>query len=167
MKGGELVNYVLIFIAIFSEEVVFSLTNIMTYKKKRVIASLLRFIGKVIFFVVITNILQENSLYVVLTASIASAIGRYASFSIDKLMTKDSSFLIMMTYNGDKKDLQHSIDKLRKMCYDVFSYYTYHQDGVSSLSLKVVTKTRKESRVVKSVMPDGVKFNVIELKEYY
>ena len=72
----------------------------------------------------------------------------------------------MVHYKGDKKYLQSFLDKLRDMGYDVFSFKIYHKDGESSLSVKIISRDRQSSRIIKSLAPEGVRISSIELKEY-
>jgi len=153
------------FLAKVTDDILFSLGNIQTYKGERVKASLTRVANMFVFFLVVAKIPKDN-IYMVLLVAVASGIGRYISFIIDDIVTKDSDWLMLLSYKGNKTDLQPAIDKLRDMNIDVFSFKTYHKDGVSSLSLKVVSNDKETTKIVKDIMPNGVKFNVIELKEY-
>lgn len=154
------------FVGKFIDDVLFAFTNILTYKENKIGASIVRMANTFVFFFVVSKMLSSNNITTILIISIASGLGRYLSFYVDKLLTKDSNWLLIVNYKGDKKDLQPSIDELRNMNIDVFSFKTYHEDDNSSLSLKILSHDRQTTKIVKGLLPSGVNINVVELKEY-
>jgi len=156
----------LAFVGKMIDELLTSFSMILTGKNKQLPSAIVKFFSTLIFFSIITKILQTNSMITILLVALGGFIGKLLSYKLDKLLVKSSVWLLIITYKGKKEDLQPSIDKLREMQIDVFSYKTYHNNGESSLSVKVISKDRKTSKIVKSVMPDGVNINMIELKDY-
>jgi uncharacterized protein YebE (UPF0316 family) len=157
----------IIFFGKVLDDLLFAMVNIFTYKGEKLKASITRALNTLVFFMVIAKVITDLSLEGVLLVTLASFIGRYLSFKLDAMLTKDEYYLFFITYKGNKKDLQAAIDELRDMRIDVFSFKTYHGFDSSSLSLKIVSKDRQTSRIIKEVMPRDVEIKAVPIKAYY
>ena len=157
---------ILAFVGKMIDELLTLFSAILTIKNRQLPSAIVKFFSTLIFFTIVSKILASDSMINILLVALGGFTGKILSYKLDKLLVISSVWLLIITYKGDKKDLQPSIDELRKMQIDVFSYKTYHDNGQSSLSVKVISKDRKTSRIVKSIMPDGVNINMIELKDY-
>lgn len=156
----------LAFVGKLIDELLTSFSHILTIKNKQLPSAIVKFFSTLIFFTVITKILQSDSMINILLVALGAFVGKMLSYKLDKLFVKSSVWLLIVTYKGDKKDLQSCINQLRKMEIDVFSYKTYYDDNESSLSVKIISKDRKTSKIVKNLMPNGVNMHMIELKDY-
>lgn len=157
----------IIFFGKVLDDLLFALVNIFTYKGEKFKASLVRSLNTLVFFTVVAKVITDLSFEGIMLVSLASFIGRYLSFKMDKLLTKDEYYLFFINYKGNKKDLQAAIDELRDMQIDVFSFKTYHNHNSSSLSLKIVSKDKQTSRIIKEVMPSNVEIKAVPIKAYY
>lgn len=157
----------IIFFGKVLDDLLFALVNIFTYKGEKFKASLIRGLNTLVFFTVIAKVITDLSIEGVVVVTVASFIGRYLSFKLDGLLTKDEYYLFFINYKGNKKDLQAAIDELRDMQIDVFSFKTYHGFDSSSLSLKIVSKDKQTSRIIKQVMPRNVEIKAVPIKAYY
>ena len=156
----------LAFVGKMIDELLTSFSMILTGKNRQLPSAIVKFFSTFIFFSIITKILETDSMMTIFLVASGGFVGKLLSYKLDKLLVKSSVWLLIVTYKGKKEDLQSGIDELREMQIDVFSYITYHNNGESSLSVKIISKDRKTSRIVKSVMPEGVNINMIELKDY-
>lgn len=156
---------VLTFFGKMLDDLLFSFTGILTYKNKKVAASIVRGMNTFIFFYIVAEVLNDSNLQSILIISIASSIGRYLGFTIDKLLVKDTPFHAKISYKGDKKDLQPMINKLRDLEYDVHTSETFYEDKVSSLGVEILSETRKDSALIESLVPDEAHVSFWEVKK--
>src|SRR6056297_1650399 len=156
----------IIFFAKMMDELLFSFSQILTNKNKRLYSSIVRGLNTLVFFGIVAQVIVNMTTVNLIAVVMGAILGRYLSYYMDKWFVKSSTWLIMVHYKGDKKYLQSFLDKLRDMGYDVFSFKTYHKDGESSLSVKIISRDRQSSRIIKSLAPEGVRISSIELKEY-
>ncbi|MCF8001683.1 MAG: hypothetical protein K9K76_07505 [Halanaerobiales bacterium] len=159
-------SYLFMFFARLVNDVLFSLGNIQTYKGEKIKASLIRTIDIFIFFLVVSKI-PKDDLFIVGIVAIASGFGKYFSFGVDEIMTKDDTFLTLVKYKGEKGALQFAIDELRRKNITVFSVNAhYNNEGGETLMLFILNKNKETSRLVKKLMPKSANIISSEAKEY-
>lgn len=159
-------SYLFMFIAKVTDDILFSWGNIQTYKGERIKSALVRVANMMVFFTVVANIPKDDN-YVILLVAIASGVGRYLSFKVDDVMTKDDTYLTVVKYKGDKNALQYAIDELRLNDITVFSVdANYNNQGGKTLMLFIVNKNKKTSKMVKELMPNNATIISSEAKEY-
>lgn len=138
--------------------------GILTYKKKKIAASIIRGLNTFIFLFVIAEILKNPTLEGILIISFASTIGRYLGFVADKFLIKDAPFYVRVSYKGNKEKLQPMIDQLRDLEYDVHTFETFYKDQSSSLGMEILSETRKDSVLIESLAPDKAHVSFWEVK---
>lgn len=148
------------------DDVLFALVNIQTFKGNRKSASIIRVMNMFVFFSVVSKV-QSDNLPMIGVIGLASGVGRYLSFLIDDLLTKDKEWHVNVHFKEDKEKLQPAIDKLREAGIDVLSKKTHHSDSSSSLSLEIVSDSKETSKLIREKLPDSAKIGFLEMKEYY
>lgn len=157
-----------IFFAKLIDSLIVSFSQILTYKNKKYLASIFTALNIAIFFSIISKFMEVNNTQSLIIISVAGALGKYLSMVLDDKLTKDSVWLVLVTYKGDKMELQYAIDELRLQDVDVYSYSTnYDNKGGNSLSLKIMSKDRQTTKLIRELMPDKTSISVVQLKEYY
>ena len=159
-------SYLFMFVARIFNDILFSLGNIQTYKGDKIKAAIIRSFDIFVFFLVVSKIPSDDIFLIVLVA-IASGFGKYLSFAVDDVMTKDDTFLTVVKYKGNKQQLQYAIDELRLNDITVFSVNAYYNnEGGKTLMLFIVNKNKETSKMVKNLMPKGATIISSEAKEY-
>ena len=73
-------GYVLLSLVKVLDNVILTAKSIATYKEKRLFSSILVIISQLIFYLVINEVINDNTILAILVVSISSGIGNYIAF---------------------------------------------------------------------------------------
>jgi len=159
-------SYLFMFIANVTDDILFSLGNIQTYKGERVKSALVRVANRMVFFFVVANIPKDNN-YVILLIAIASGVGRYISFVVDDVMTKDERWLTIVKYPFAINGIKYAIDQLKLADIPVFSVKTGNTDiEGNGVLLFIINDSKKSSKIIEDAMPNGAIISSIPPNKY-
>ena len=108
------------------DNIVLTAKSISTYKEQKIISSVLVIISQLIFYLIIKEVINDNSLLAIIIVSISSGIGNYIAFIINNKFKKDDTWTNIITSN-DKDMLVNLCTMLRDYHVKYLLYYTYNR----------------------------------------
>lgn len=125
--------------------------TILTQKNKALAASILVVISQIIFYFVIKQVVSDDNIVSILIVSIASGIGSYLAFYINKKFSKETVFINIITSN-DRSAMKALGDYVRTEGIRIVTFNAYSDDLERTLTALVFANTKEQSIKIDNYM---------------
>ena len=129
------------------DNIIMTIKSISTYKGQKILSSILVIISQLIFYLVIQQVVNDNTLIAIIVVSISSGIGNYVGFLINDKFKKDDTWTNILT-TSDKEDITKLCTILKKKKIKYLLFNTFNRQFEESLTIMVFAKTREESKLI-------------------
>ncbi len=157
-----MIEYILLAIVKIGDNIVQTAKSISTYKEQKILSSILTIISQLMFYLIISRVIEDNTLLAIIVVSISSGIGNYLAFEINSRFKKDDKWWIYVTTS--------EIDVMKELCeYLVLNNIKYgalngfNRRGDNSIHVVIFSKTKEESRLVRAFLDSSDKKYLIEI----
>ena len=140
----NIINYILLAIIKVIDNIIITEKTILTQKNKAVLASALVVISQFMFYFLIKQVVEDNSVLSIFIVSIASGIGSYIAFYINKKVSRDTVFINIITSN-DRKNMKALGDYMRSENIKIVTFEAYSDNIERTLSAMVFANTKEQS----------------------
>lgn len=146
-----MIEYILLVIIKIFDNVILTAKSIATYKEQKIISSILVVIAQLIFYLVIDQVISDNTLMAVLIVSVSSGIGNYLAFAINNRFKKAAKWTFVIT-SSNKEELKTLCDYLveHKIKYIVCNGYNRRWD--ETVNVMAFSKSKEESRLIEGFL---------------
>ena len=128
--------------------------SIATYKEKRILSSILVIISQLIFYMVISKIISDNSILAIVIVSVSSGIGNLVAFAVNDELKKDAKWLFYMT-SSNKNDVENLCSYLAENHIRYMANAGYTIKGEDTINIIAFSKTKEESRQIEKYIENG------------
>lgn len=118
--------------------------TILTQKNKAIAASLLVIISQFMFYFIIKEVVADSNLLSIVVVSIASGIGSYIAFYMNKKLSKDMVYINIITSN-DRRKMKAFGDYMRSENIKIVTFEAYNDDIEKTLTALVFANTKDQS----------------------
>lgn len=136
----------LILIKVF-DNILMTIKSIATYKGQKLLSSILVVISQLLFYLVIQQVVNDNTLLAIIVVSVSSGIGNYIGFLINDRFKKDDTWTNILSTN-EKEDATKLCTILKKKKIKYLLFNTFNRQFEESLTIMVFAKTREESKLI-------------------
>lgn len=140
-------TYLFLIFAKILDNIVLTAKNIATYKGKRLLSSILVIISQLIFYLIIQQVVNDNTWLTICLVSISSGIGTYCGFLINDKFKRDDVWQNVVTSN-DAEMLIALCTMLREHKVKYLLYNTLNRHFEQSYTITAFTKTKAESKLI-------------------
>ena len=146
MKGEVLILYYYIALAAVKiiDNIILTEKTILTQKNKAIGASILVVISQFVFYILIKEVVEDNNIVSILIVSLASGIGSYIAFYMNKKLSKDMVYINIITSN-DKSKMKLFGDYMRTENIKIVTFDAYNDDRENTLTALVFANTKEQS----------------------
>ncbi len=146
-----MIGYIFLALIKIVDNVVLTFKSISTYKEQKIISSILVVISQLIFYLVIDQVIEDNTLMAIAIVSISSGIGNYIAFAISNKFKKAAKWTFVIT-SSNKEELKTFCDYLveHKIKYIVCNGYNRKWDD--TVNVMVFSKSKDESRLIEDFL---------------
>ena len=139
--------YLLLSLIKIFDNVILTAKSLATYKGQKMLSSILVTISQLIFYLVIDQVINDNTMLAIGIVSISSGIGNYVAFLINDKFKKDDVWqnIITCSYKHDMVNLCNML-KEHKIKYLLFD--TYSRSFVESYTVMIFSKTKAQSKLI-------------------
>lgn len=127
--------------------------SILTHQNKAVAASILVTVSQFLFYMLITEVVEDSNIISIIVVSIASGIGSYIAFCINNKFSKETVYINIVTSN-DKEKMKAFGDHMRAEGIKVVTMPTYGDDIEKTLTALVFANTREQSSKIDKYLED-------------
>lgn len=118
--------------------------TILTQKNKAIAASLLVVISQFMFYFIIKEVVADSNIISTFVVSVASGIGSYIAFFMNKKLSKEMVYINIITSN-DKNKMKAFGDYMRAKNIKIVTMDAYNDDIEKTLTAIVFASTKEES----------------------
>lgn len=146
-----MIGYIFLAIIKVLDNIILTAKSIATYKECKIISSILVVISQLIFYLVIDQVINDNTLMAIIIVSISSGIGNYIAFLINNKFKKDTKWSFIIT-SSNINDIQNLCNYLaeRKVKYIANDGYT--RKGEHTINVMAFSKSKDESRLIENFL---------------
>lgn len=142
-----MLTYILLGCVKIFDNIVLTVKSLATYKGQKILSSILVIISQLIFYLIIQQVVNDNTLLAIIIVSISSGIGNYIGFLIDDKFKKDDVWENTIT-SSDKEMLVGLCTMLKEYKIKYLLFNTYTRSFKESLTITIFSKTKAESKLI-------------------
>lgn len=120
-------------------------------------ASVLVVISQFMFYFIIKEVVADSNVFSIFVVSIASGIGSYIAFYMNKKMSKDTVYINIITAN-DKSKMKAFGDYMRAENIKIVTMNTYNDEKENTLTALVFTNTKDQNIKIDNYMKKNIGF---------
>lgn len=138
-----------IFLALIKvlDNVVLTFKSISTYKEKKILSSILVVVSQLIFYLVIDQVIEDNTLLAIIIVSVSSGIGNLLAFEISSRFKKAAKWVFILT-SSDAKDVQNLCGYLAEHDIKYIANDGYTRKGEHTINVIAFSKSKEESTLI-------------------
>lgn len=137
-------NYILLAFIKVVDNIILTGKTILTQKNKAISASAMVIISQFIFYIVIKQIVEDNNFVSIAIVSVASGLGSYIAFCINKKFSKDTVYVNVITSN-DRAEMKALGDYVRSEGIKIVTFDAYSDSLERTLTALVFSNTKEQS----------------------
>jgi uncharacterized protein YebE (UPF0316 family) len=138
------IYYIILAIVKVIDNIILTGKTILTQKNKAISASILVVISQFIFYIVVKQIVEDNNFISIAIVSIASGVGSYIAFYINKKVSKDTVYVNIITSN-ERTKMKELGDYVRAEGIKIVTFDAYSDDLERTLTALVFANTKEQS----------------------
>ena len=129
------------------DNVILTAKSLATFKGQKILSSILVIVSQLIFYLVINQVINDNTIMAIVVVSVSSGIGNYIAFIINDKFKKDDVWTNIIT-SSNKELLLNLCTMLREHNVKYLLYDTYNRKFEQSYTITAFTKTKSESKLI-------------------
>ena len=148
MKGEIFIQilyyYITLAVIKIIDNIISTEKTILTQKNKAISASILVVISQFMFYMLIKQVVADDNIISIMIVSVASGIGSYIAFYMNKKLSKDMVYINIVTSN-DKDKMKAFGDYMRTENIKIVTFDAYNDDRENTLTALVFANTKEQS----------------------
>lgn len=133
------------------DNIILTAKSIATYKERKIISSILVVISQLIFYLVIDQVINDNTILAIVIVSVSSGIGNYIAFLINSRFKRDAKWTMCLT-SSDKEDVERLCNYLAENKIKYLASDGYNRRMEKTINIIAFSKTKAESRLIEEYL---------------
>lgn len=146
-----MIGYIFLAIIKILDNVVLTFKSITTYKEQKILSSILVVISQLIFYLVIDQVIEDNTLLSITIVSISSGIGNFLAFTISDKFKKAAKWSFIIT-SSNLKDIQNLCGYLAEHKIKYIASDGYTRKGEHAINVMAFSKSKDDSRLIEKFL---------------
>ena len=146
-----MISYILLALVKILDNVILTFKSITTYKEQKILSSILVVISQLIFYLVIDQVISDNTLMAIIIVSISSGIGNYIAFALNSKLKKDTKWTFVIA-SSNLDDIQKLCSYLAEHNIKYIANDGYTRKGNHTINVIAFSKSKNESRLIESFL---------------
>ena len=144
-------TYLVLAIIKILDNIILTAKSIATYKEYKIVSSILVVISQLIFYLVISHVINDNTILAIIIVSVSSGIGNYIAFIINNKFKKDTKWTMVLT-SSDVEDVKHFCNYLATNRIKYIANDGYNRRMEHTINIIAFSKTKAESRLIEEYL---------------
>ena len=149
--GEFMIEYVILVLIKILDNVITSFKSIAQYKEQKILSSILVILSQLIFYLVIQQVISDNTLLSIAIVSISSGIGNYIAFALNSKLKKAAKWTFIIT-SSNKNDIQNLCNYLAEHDVKYIANDGYTRKGEHTINVIAFSKSKDESRLIEKFL---------------
>lgn len=146
-----MIGYIFLALIKIFDNIVLTAKSIATYKEQKVLSSILVVISQLIFYLVIDQVIEDNTLLAIVIVSISSGIGNYVAFEINSRFKKAAKWVFVLT-SSDIDDVQRLCNYLAEHKIKYIANNGLTRKNEPTIHIIAFSKSKEDSRLIESFL---------------
>ena len=146
-----MIGYIVLAIIKMFDNIILTAKSIATYKEQKILSSILVVISQLIFYLVIDQVISDNTLLAIITVSVSSGIGNYIAFAINSRFKKAAKWTFVIT-SSNLNDIQSLCNYLAEQNIKYIANNGYTREGEHTINVMAFSKSKDESRLIENFL---------------
>lgn len=146
-----MITYILLSLVKILDNVILTFKSITQYKEQKIISSILVVISQLIFYLVIDQVISDNTLLAIVIVSVSSGVGNYVAFLINNKVKKDTKWTFCVT-SSNLNDIQNLCNYLAEHKIKYIANDGYTRKGEHTINVMAFSKSKNESRLIEKFL---------------
>lgn len=146
-----MIEYIFLGLIKILDNIILTFKSISTYKEQKIISSILVIVSQLIFYLVIDQVINDNTLMAIIIVSISSGIGNYIAFAINNKLKKDVKWTFIIT-SSNQNDIQNLCGYLAENKIKYIANDGYTRKGERTINVIAFSKSKNDSRLIESFL---------------
>lgn len=149
-----MIEYILLAIVKVGDNIIQTAKSISTYQEKKILSSILTVISQLIFYLVISQVIEDNTLLAIVIVSISSGIGNYIAFLVNDRYKKAAKWVFVLT-SSDAEDVQRLCSYLAEKRIKYIANNGLTRKNEPTIHVIAFSKSKDESRLIESFLKNS------------
>ena len=149
-----MIGYIMLAIIKVVDNIIGTAKNIAQYQERKLLSSVLVVVSQLLFYLVINEVIEDNSMLAIIIVAVASGVGNYIAFLINSKFRKDAKWVLLFTSSDVDKSKEFSNYLVENGIRNVVSK-GYDRTWESVINIIIFSKSKDESRVITKYLEDS------------
>lgn len=149
-----MVSYVILFIIKIFDNVISTAKNICQFKEMKVLSSILTIISQLIFYLVISHIIEDNTLLSIIIVAVASGLGNLLAFLINDRFKRAAKWMFILT-SDNAEDVQKLCGYLAEHSIKYIANKGLTRENESTIHVIALSKSKDDSRLIERFLENA------------
>ena len=144
-------TYVFLALIKVFDNVILTAKSIATYKGQKILSSILVVISQLIFYLVIDQVISDNTILAIIIVSVSSGIGNYIAFLMNDKFKKDAKWTMFLT-SSNRDDVERFCGYLAANKIKYIASDGYNRRMEPTINIIAFSKTKSESKLIENYL---------------
>lgn len=144
-------GYILLSIIKILDNAILTFKSVATYKEQKILSSILVVISQLIFYLVIDQVISDNTLMSIIIVSVSSGIGNYIAFALNSKFKKAAKWVFVLT-SSDVNDVQRLCNYLAENKIKYIANNGLTRKNESTIHVIAFSKSKNDSRLIENFL---------------
>lgn len=146
-----MISYIFLAIIKIFDNVILTAKSLATYKEQKILSSVLVIISQLIFYLVIDQVIEDNTLLAIVIVSVSSGVGNYIAFEINSRFKKAAKWVFILT-SSDMDDVQRLCAYLAEHKIKYIANNGLTRKNESTIHVIAFSKSKEDSRLIENFL---------------
>lgn len=146
-----MIGYIVLGLVKVLDNIILTAKSLATYKEQKILSSVLVVISQLIFYLVIDQVIEDNTLLAIAIVSISSGIGNYIAFEINSRFKKAAKWVFVLT-SSDADDVQRLCNYLAENKIKYIANNGLTRKNEPTIHVIAFSKSKEDSRLIESFL---------------
>lgn len=146
-----MIEYILLALVKIFDNVILTAKSITQYKEQKIVSSILVVISQLIFYLIIQQVIEDNTILAIAIVSISSGIGNYLAFAINNKFKKAAKWTFVIA-SSNVQDIRNLCNYLATNDIKYIACDGYTRKGEHTINVIAFSKTKDESRLIEKFL---------------
>ena len=133
------------------DNVILTFKSISTYKEQKILSSVLVVISQLIFYLVIDQVISDNTLLSIIIVSVSAGLGNYIAFAFNNKFKKYTKWTFVIA-SKNKNDIKNLCNYLTEYNIKHIAMDGYTRHGEHTIHVMAFSKNKEDSRLIEKFL---------------
>lgn len=146
-----MIGYIILGLVKVLDNIILTFKSIATFKEQKILSSVLVIVSQLIFYLVIDQVISDNTLMAIIIVSVSSGIGNYIAFALNSKFKKAAKWTFVIA-SSNLNDIQKLCNYLAEHGIKYIANDGYTRKGKHTINVIAFSKSKEESRLIEQFL---------------